>query len=186
MIGLNEIYKTYDMNWNYLTNKVEQMFGKKYVLTRDEYIILICSFINRDNRLIDTTIPIIKKLFGNDWKIIIDNLRRNKLPTKHAKLWLTNYEETEDVTTTITNIFIRGRNLVIRIFDSRTMDFWDKTFRIFKNNWENSWYGLKQLEKWLQDNVNENIKVPYGISNHKYCDVLERNLKGSWKLGIMK
>lgn len=174
------------MNWEYLKSKVCEMFGKKYVLTNDEYIILICSFINRDNRVLGITIPIVKKLFGDNWKIIIDNLRKNDLPTKYCKKWLSNYAEKEKITSTITAIFIKGAYLYIRIYDTMTRDTWDNKFRIYKKDGNNNWYELKKLEKWLQENVNTNITIPYGISNVKLCDILERLLVHKWKLGIVK
>lgn len=187
MIGLDEICNAYHMNWSYLLDKTKQMFGKKYVLTNDEYIILICSFINRDNRVLDITIPIVKRLFGDNWKIIIDNLRRNDLPTKYAKKWLSDYAEDAQVTSTITAIYLNGRYLNIKVYDTLTYDDWTFKFRVYKNNWQNNWYGLKQLEKWLQQNTNQkNIKLSYGKSNVSLCYALERVLLNKWKLGIVK
>lgn len=174
------------MNWEYLKSKVCEMFGKKYVLTNDEYIILICSFINRDNRVLDITIPIVKKLFGDDWEMIINKLRHNDLPTQYAKSWLCDYAEKEQITTTITAIYIRGRYLVIKVYDTLTHNDWEYTFRVYKKDWNNNWYELKKLEKWLQENVNTNITIPYGISNVKLCETLERLLVNKWKLGIVK
>lgn len=186
MIGLDEICNAYNMNWSYLWSKVSRLFGKKYVLTNDEYIILICSFINRDNRVIDITIPIVKRLFGDNWKIIIDNLRKNDLPTQYAKSWLNDYIEDEPITSTITAVYIQGRFLNIKVYDTLTHDDWIYQFRIYKNNWANNWYGLKKLEKWLQDNVNQEIKVPYGVSNVCYCKILETVLLNKWKFGLVK
>lgn len=174
------------MNWQYLVNKARKLFGKKYVLTNDEYIILICSFINRDNRVLDITIPIVKRLFGDNWKKVIDNLRCNDLPMPYAKSWLSDYAEEEQITSTITSIYIKGKFLYIKIFDNLTMDEWAHRFRIYTNNMENNWYALKQLEEWLKKNVNTKMFIPYGISNIKLCEVLERNLVNKWKLGIVK
>lgn len=174
------------MNWSYLLNKVRKMFGKKYVLTNNEYIILICSFINRDNRVLEITIPIVKRLFGDNWKIIIDKLRKNDLPTTRAKKWLCDYAEEEQITSTITSIYIKGRYLCIKIYDTLTHDIWSYDFRVYKKDWQNNWYGLKELEDWLQKNVNTNITIPYGVSNIKLCEILERLLVNKWKLGITK